>query len=101
MVREAAELLRRRKEALAALLGKTGSAKNGNRKRGFRKNSIPLMAHTALRDSKAPMSLEELTAHIKKTKADATSRSVSIALSRYVRDGNVFVITEDGKYKVK
>jgi len=100
-VREAAELLRRRKEALAALLGKTGSAKNGNKKRGFRKNSIPLIAHAILKDARVPMSLEDLTAQIKKVKPDITSRSVSIALSRYVRDGNVFVILEDGKYKLK
>jgi hypothetical protein len=98
-VREAAELLRRRKEALAALQGKSSSAKN-NRSRGFREGSIPAAAYAALK-GKPSLSLDELTIAIKgKTKAK-DSRDVSVALSKYVRDGKYFAIDEDGKYGAK
>lgn len=97
-VREAEELLRRRKEALAALKGKTGSGKKGAR--GLRPGSIPALAQAALK-AKQPVTLDELAAQIKKTDADADARKVSLALSRYVRLGRVFAITEEGKYHLK
>ena len=99
-VSEAEELLRRRKDALAALKGKSGAGKR-NRARGFRPNSIPALAYSALRSMKQPVSLEELTAMVKKTKSSVDARSLSIALSRYVRDGQYFVIHEDGRYGLK
>lgn len=100
-VREAAELLRRRKEALAALQGKSGSGKN-NRSRGFREGSIPAAAHAVLK-GKQPLSLDDLAAAIKgKTKGTVKdSRALSVALSKYVRDGKYFVIHADGKYGAK
>jgi hypothetical protein len=100
-VRDAAELLRRRREALAALQGKSGAGKS-SRTRGFRPNSIPAVAYNALK-GKQPLSLEDLTAAIKgKTKASVKEpRDVSVALSKYVRDGKYFVIHEDGKYGAK
>jgi hypothetical protein len=98
-VKEAAELLRRRKEALAALQGKSGGIKN-NRSRGFRAGSIPAAAYAALK-GKQPMSLDDLTAAIKKTKSDVDSRGVSLALSKYVRNGQHFTINEDGNYAAK
>jgi hypothetical protein len=99
-VHEAEETLRRRKEALAALKGKSGTRKN-NRPRGFRPNSIPAVAHAALKSLKQLASLDELTAMVKRTKPTVTARGVSIALSRYVRDGEYFVIHEDGRYGCK
>ena len=98
-VKEAEETLRRRKEALAALRGKTGI--KHTRTRGLRPGSIPALALAALRSFKTPASLDELTAHLKKTNASLDARKVSIALSRYVRRGEYFVITEDGKYSPK
>jgi hypothetical protein len=99
-VAEAEELLRRRREALAALKGKTG-AKSRRTVKGLRPGSIPAMAQVTLRTLKQPLSLDELTAQLKKTNASLDSRKVSIALSRYVRRGQHFVITDDGKYSLK
>jgi len=100
-VREAEELLRRRKDALAALKGKAGGGKRGGRIRGLRLGSIPALALAALRSLKQPVELDDLTAHLKKTNASLDARKVSIALSRYVRLGQHFVITEEGKYGLK
>ncbi|MGH9699869.1 MAG: hypothetical protein ACRD5R_08895 [Candidatus Acidiferrales bacterium] len=97
-VREAEDLLQRRKQALAALKGKSGSGKKGVR--GLRPGSIPALAQVALR-SKQPATLEELTAQIKKTDAETDARKVSLALSRYVRLGRIFVVTAEGKYLLK
>ena len=97
-VREAQELLQRRKQALAALKGKTGAGKKGAR--GLRPGSIPALAQAALK-GKQPMTLDELTAQIKKTDAEADTRKVSLALSRYVRLARIFAITEEGKYHLK
>ncbi len=98
-VREAEELLRRRKDALAALKGKAGGGKRGGRVRGLRPGSIPALAHAALKNSyKAPVSLDDLTAHLKKSNSSLDARKVSIALSRYVRLGQYFTVSEDGKY---
>lgn len=96
-VREAEDILRRRKDALAALKGKT----RGARTRGLRPGSIPALAQAALKTAKQPVSLEELTGHLKKTISSLDVRKVSIALSRYVRLGQHFAITEDGKYRLK
>lgn len=98
-VREAEDLLRRRKDALAALKGKGNPSKNGQ-VRGFRGTSIPSIAHAALK-GKPPLSLEELTAAVKKAKPDVDTRTVSIALSKYVRKGQHFVVHPDGKYGAK
>jgi hypothetical protein len=100
-VREAEELLRRRKEALAALKGKAGSSRRGGRTRGFRPGSIPALAQAALKSYKAPISLEDLTTHLKKTIPSLDARKVSLALSRYVRLGQHFTVAEDGKYSLK
>jgi hypothetical protein len=100
-VHEAEELLRRRKEALAALKGKTGTGKKGGRARGLRPGSIPALAQAALKNYKAPVSLEDLTIHLKKTNASLDARKLSIALSRYVRLGQYFSVSEDGKYSLK
>lgn len=96
-VREAEELLRRRKDALAALKGKSTK---GREKRGLRAGSVPALAQAALKAAKQHLSLEELTTHLKKTNPDLDTRKVSIALSRYVRDGKYFVFNE-GKYGLK
>lgn len=98
-VREAEELLRRRKEALSALKGKTG--KRGGRPRGFRPGSIPALAQAALKTAKQPISIDDLTAHLKKTNSALDSRKVSLALSRYVRLGQYFTVADDGKYSLK
>jgi len=100
-VREAEELLRRRKDALAALKGKTAGGKRGGRARGLRPGSIPALAQSALKNYKAPVSLEDLTTHLKKTNTSLDARKLSIALSRYVRQGQYFVVGEDGKYSLK
>jgi len=97
-VREAEELLRRRKEALAALKGKSASAKKGSR--GFRPGSIPALTHAALKTAKQ-LSLDDLVNHLKKTNASLDARKVSIALSRYVRSGQHFAVNEEGKYSLK
>src|SRR5271167_1440937 len=94
-VHEAEELLRRRKEALAALKGKTGTGKKGGRTRGLRQGSTPALAQTFLKSARQPVSLDDLTAHLKKTNTSLDSRKLSIALSRYVRQGQYFTITED------
>lgn len=98
-VAEAEELLRRRKAALAALRGKGSSRAKGGR--GFRSGSIPALAHAALKSAKQSLSLDELTAHLKKSNASMDSRKVSLALSRYVRLGQHFTMTDDGKYALK
>jgi hypothetical protein len=98
-VRDAEELLRRRKEALAALRGKSGAGKKGSK--GLRPGSIPALASAALKTLKQPLSLEELTTHLKKTNPSLDSRKVSIALSRYVRLGQHFAMNEEGKYSLK
>lgn len=98
-VHEAEELLRRRKDALAALKGKTGSRKG--RPRGLRPGSIPALTYSILKASKQPVSLDDLTAQLKKTISSLDSRKVSIALSRYVRLGQYFAITEEGDYILK
>ena len=100
-VREAEELLHRRKDALAALKGRTGTGKRGGRARGLRPGSIPALTHAALRSYKAPISLDDLTTILKKSNTSLDARRVSIALSRYVRLGQYFVVTEDGKYGLK
>jgi len=100
-VREAEELLRRRKDALAALKGKTSSSKKNTNVRGMRPGSVPALAAAALKNFREPVSLEDLTAYLKKTNANLDTRKVSIALSRYVREGQHFMITEDGKYDLK
>lgn len=97
-VREAAELLQRRKQALAALKGKTAVGRKGVR--GLRIGSIPALAQAALK-GKQPATLEELTVQIKKIDADVDARKVSLALSRYVRLGRIFAVTEEGKYQLK
>lgn len=97
-VREAEALLQRRKQALAALKGKAGAGKKGAR--GLRPGSIPALAQAALK-GKQPTILEELTVLIKKSDADADTRKVSLALSRYVRLGRIFAINEEGKYHLK
>lgn len=98
-VREAEELLQRRKQALAALKGKTGSGKKAAR--GLRPGSIPALAQAALKILKQAATPEELTTQIKKADADADTRKVSLALSRYIRQGRIFGITEEGKYFLK
>lgn len=98
-VREAEELLQRRKQALAALKGKAGAGKKVTR--GLRPGSIPALAQAALKGFKTPATLDELTAFIKKSDADVDARKVSLALSRYVRQGRFFAITEEGKYHLK
>lgn len=100
-VREAEELLRRRKQALAALKGKAGSNTKGGRTRGFRLGSIPALAFAALKASRQPMSLDELTIYLKKANPELQPRTVSLALSRYVRIGQHFVANEEGKYSLK
>jgi hypothetical protein len=55
----------------------------------------------ALKNYKAPVSLDDLTAHLKKANASLDARKVSIALSRYVRLGHYFTVSEDGKYFLK
>jgi hypothetical protein len=100
-VREAEELLRRRKDALAALRGKTGAGKKGGRVRGLRPGSIPAVAQAALKNLKQPISLDELTTHLKKANPTLDPRKLSIALSRYVRLGQHFAIDADGKYSLK
>lgn len=97
-VREAEDLLQRRKQALAALKGKSGSGKKGAR--GLRPGSIPALAQAALK-SLRQATLEELTTQIKKSDNNADTRKVSLALSRYVRTGRIFAITEEGKYHLK
>jgi hypothetical protein len=97
-VREAEEILRRRKDALSALKGKSGTGKAG---RGPRANSIPGVAHAALKSLKQPVTLEELTAMVKRTKPEVDQRIVSLALNKYVRNGQYFAIGEDGKYRPK
>jgi hypothetical protein len=98
-VREAEELLHRRKQALAALKGKAAATgKKGSR--GFRPTSIPAYAYAALK-GKAPLSLDDLTAVVKKNKPDVDSRGVSIALSKYIRKGQYFALDEQGKYLAK
>jgi hypothetical protein len=100
-VREAEELLQRRKQALAALKGKSPSAKRtpGSGSRGFRPTSIPGHAYAVLK-GKPALSLEELTVAVKKYKPEVDSRGVSVALSKYVRNGRHFAIVE-GKYTAK
>ena len=98
-VREAEELLRRRKEALAALKGKTAST-GRKQARGFRPGSIPALAHAVLKAAKL-LSLKELTSHLKKQNASLDARKVSIALNRYVRGGQHFTLSEDGKYGIR
>ena len=97
-VREAEELLRRRKDALAALKGKTGGRNGRGRSRGLRPGSIPALAQAALKSYKSPVSLDDLTSHLKKSNSSLDARKVSIALSRYVRLGQYFTVSEDGKY---
>jgi hypothetical protein len=99
-VREAEELLRRRKDALAALRGKSTGGKKGGRIRGLRPGSIPAQAAAALK-GKQSVSLDELTAQLKKTNTSLDPRRVSIALSRYVRLGQHFAIDAEGKYSLK
>jgi hypothetical protein len=91
-VREAEEVLQRRKQALAALKGKT-SASGKKAPRGLRPGSLPAMALAALKTAKVPLSLDELAAHIKKE-----PREVSLALSRYVRQNKYFQVSDEGKY---
>jgi hypothetical protein len=98
-VREAEELLRRRKEALAALRGKSSSTRR-KQARGFRPGSIPALAHAALKAARQ-LSLEELTVHLKKQNASLDARKVSIALNRYVRGGQYFTLGADGKYGIR
>jgi hypothetical protein len=98
-VREAEELLRRRKEALAALKGKGAPGKVRGRKKGFRGNSIPALAFDALKTGE--LTLDDLVAQMKKTDDSLTSRKVSLALNRYVRLGQHFRISEEGKYGLK
>ena len=100
-VKEAEELLNRRREALKALKGQRG-AKNGKRARGFRENSIPALIHAALKANKQPLSLDELVAHFKRTHPtlELDARKISLALSKYVRKGQHFV-SMDGKYGIK
>lgn len=100
-VREAEELLRRRKEALSALKGKAGSSRKGGRVRGLRPGSIPALALASLRSAKQSLSIDDLVVHLKKTNPSLDSRKVSIALSRYVRLGQYFTVAEDGKYSLK
>ena len=97
-VREAEELLQRRKAALAALKGKVRGGSKGGRTRGLRPGSIPALAYAALKSFKQPVVLDELTSALKKSNASLDARKISLALSRYVRLGQHFVITPDGKY---
>jgi len=101
-VKEAEELLRRRKEALAALRGKTGAAKGGKRQRGLRADSIPALAQWAIRAAKQPLSLEDLLSQLRRShpSLELDGRKLSLALSRYVRTGKYFTLI-DGKYGVK
>jgi hypothetical protein len=98
-VREAEELLRRRKDALAALKGKGSPLKPRIRRKAFRGSSIPALAFEALKNGE--LTLDELVAEMKKTDANLTSRKVSLALSRYVRVGLHFTFSEEGKYGLK
>jgi hypothetical protein len=100
-VREAEELLRRRKEALAALKGKSVASRRGRRQSSFRAGSVPALAHAVLRSAKQQLSLDELVTHLRKTNPSLDARKVSIALSRYVRLGQHFFQTEEGKYGIK
>jgi hypothetical protein len=100
-VKEAEELLRRRKEALAALKGKSASSRKGQRERGLRTGSIPAQAQAILKAARQRISLEELTSSLRKTDPSLEPRDVYTALSRYVREGKYFVVDEDGKYGVK
>ena len=100
-VREAEQLLRRRKEALAALKGKSANSRKEQEERGLRAGSVPALAQTALRAAKQHLTLHDLTEHLKKSNSSVDTRKVSIALSRYVREGKYFVQDEDGKYGLK
>jgi hypothetical protein len=100
-VREAEDLLHRRKDALAALKGKAGTGKKGSRVRGLRPGSIPALALAALKLYKQPLSIEDLTAHLKKTNASLDTRKVGLALGRYVRLGQHFTVDEAGSYSLK
>jgi hypothetical protein len=101
-VREAEELLRRRKDALAALKGKASGGKKGTRgARGLRPGSIPALALAALKRLKQPASLDELTAFLKTSNTSLDARKVSLALSKYVRTGKYFEVNDEGKYSQK
>jgi hypothetical protein len=102
-VREAEEILRRRKDALAALRGKAGNSKGGKRaSRGLRPDSIPAYAQAAIKSAKVSLSLDDLLAHMKRAhpEIELDSRKLSLALSRYVRTGKYFTWI-DGKYGLK
>ena len=100
-VREAEELLQRRKQALKALKGQSASGKKVGRARGLRTGSIPALAVAILKAHKQPMSLDDLTTQLKKHKASLEPRMLSIALSKYVREGQYFSVGDDGKYSAK
>jgi hypothetical protein len=101
-VREAEELLRRRKDALAALKGKTANNKQKS-ERGLRAGSLPALALSTLRTLKIRLSGEELADQLKKNtpNLDVDGRKISLALSRYVREGKYFSYGEDAKYGLK
>lgn len=100
-VREAEELLRRRKDALAALKGKASGKKGARGDRGLRPGSIPALALAALKRLKQPVSLDELTSFLKTSNTSLDARKVSLALSKYVRTGKYFEVNEEGKYSQK
>jgi hypothetical protein len=99
-VREAEELLRRRRDALAALKGKSGPASRSKKARGLREGSVPALAQAALKTHKL-LTLDELAALLKKSNPDIEARSISLALSKYVRNGKYFEINEEGKYGLR
>jgi hypothetical protein len=98
-VREAEELLRRRKDALAALKGKSVSSKPRERKKVFRSNSIPALAYETLKNGE--LSLEELTEALKAKDPALNNRKISLALSKYVREQKHFTHSLEGKYGIK
>lgn len=100
-VYEAEELLRRRKDALAALKGKTVGSRKDRKPRGFRGKSIPSQVYAFLKATRQHASLQELAEHLKKADSTVDARKISLALSKYVRSGRFFVQTDEGKYGLK
>ena len=97
-VREAEEELRRRKEALAILKGKSPTTGHRGRRAGLRSGSLPALIFTVLKDINQPTTIAEIVSGLKNHNRTATTREVSIALARYVRLERFFRLTEDGKY---
>ena len=103
-IKKAEKQLERLKDSLAILTGKQPQRK-GNKRRTKRRQSLqpgklPALVFDVLKDINKPSTLAEIAIALNKKRGiGVRTRTLSVALARFVRDERFFRVTTNGRYE--